>query len=141
MNYNQNGASNAPFSELFFGRYWPYRIEGEPLYMIGRFSAGKLNVFPHNSADKWTVFIVGRFWVCCPYLKPHENPAFNQQSLIFQDPAGIFELIEVVGNGTYGQVYKVNSLLLYLIPQRCVISHLIGSQKLTKGLTLFYYLN
>lgn len=24
-----------------------------------------------------------------------------------QDPAGIFELIEVVGNGTYGQVYKV----------------------------------
>ena len=27
--------------------------------------------------------------------------------LYFQDPAGIFELIEVVGNGTYGQVYKV----------------------------------
>uniref|UniRef100_A0A6Q2Y2A0 non-specific serine/threonine protein kinase n=1 Tax=Esox lucius TaxID=8010 RepID=A0A6Q2Y2A0_ESOLU len=25
---------------------------------------------------------------------------------IFQDPAGIFELVEVVGNGTYGQVYK-----------------------------------
>lgn len=27
--------------------------------------------------------------------------------LILQDPAGIFDLIEVVGNGTYGQVYKV----------------------------------
>ncbi|XP_059972750.1 mitogen-activated protein kinase kinase kinase kinase 4 isoform X45 [Mesoplodon densirostris] len=26
--------------------------------------------------------------------------------LLFQDPAGIFELVEVVGNGTYGQVYK-----------------------------------
>lgn len=25
---------------------------------------------------------------------------------LLQDPAGIFELIEVVGNGTYGQVYK-----------------------------------
>lgn len=24
-----------------------------------------------------------------------------------QDPAGIFELVELVGNGTYGQVYKV----------------------------------
>ena len=24
----------------------------------------------------------------------------------FQEPAGIFELVEVVGNGTYGQVYK-----------------------------------
>ena len=23
-----------------------------------------------------------------------------------QDPAGIFDLMEVVGNGTYGQVYK-----------------------------------
>lgn len=27
--------------------------------------------------------------------------------LSLQDPAGIFELVEVVGNGTYGQVYKV----------------------------------
>lgn len=26
-----------------------------------------------------------------------------------QDPAGIFELVEVVGNGTYGQVYKVRT--------------------------------
>uniref|UniRef100_A0A8D3A6J0 non-specific serine/threonine protein kinase n=1 Tax=Scophthalmus maximus TaxID=52904 RepID=A0A8D3A6J0_SCOMX len=33
-----------------------------------------------------------------------------------QDPAGIFELVELVGNGTYGQVYKVrrqSSLTLY----------------------------
>lgn len=29
-------------------------------------------------------------------------------SLSVQDPAGIFELVEVVGNGTYGQVYKVS---------------------------------
>ncbi|KFO27819.1 Mitogen-activated protein kinase kinase kinase kinase 4 [Fukomys damarensis] len=27
--------------------------------------------------------------------------------LCILDPAGIFELVEVVGNGTYGQVYKV----------------------------------
>ena len=25
---------------------------------------------------------------------------------LLQDPAGIFDLMEVVGNGTYGQVYK-----------------------------------
>lgn len=27
-----------------------------------------------------------------------------------RDPAGIFELVELVGNGTYGQVYKVSSI-------------------------------
>lgn len=32
--------------------------------------------------------------------------------IFFQDPAGIFELVELVGNGTYGQVYKVSSLIL-----------------------------
>ncbi|KOC63390.1 Serine/threonine-protein kinase mig-15 [Habropoda laboriosa] len=30
---------------------------------------------------------------------------------MLQEPAGIFELIEVVGNGTYGQVYKVSVYL------------------------------
>lgn len=30
--------------------------------------------------------------------------------IFFQDPAGIFELVELVGNGTYGQVYKVSSV-------------------------------
>lgn len=29
---------------------------------------------------------------------------------VSQDPAGIFELVEVVGNGTYGQVYKVRTV-------------------------------
>ena len=34
-----------------------------------------------------------------------------------QDPAGIFDLVEVVGNGTYGQVHKVTSerLLQFLV--------------------------
>lgn len=31
----------------------------------------------------------------------------NPSPPLLQDPAGIFELVEVVGNGTYGQVYKV----------------------------------
>lgn len=39
------------------------------------------------------------------------NRVFLSPPLFFfftpQDPAGIFELVEVVGNGTYGQVYKV----------------------------------
>ncbi|KAI9515831.1 hypothetical protein NQZ68_022186 [Dissostichus eleginoides] len=29
-----------------------------------------------------------------------------------RDPAGIFELVEVVGNGTYGQVYKVSTPMM-----------------------------
>lgn len=32
--------------------------------------------------------------------------------VFFQDPAGIFELVEVVGNGTYGQVYKVSTAVM-----------------------------
>lgn len=32
-----------------------------------------------------------------------------------RDPAGIFELVEVVGNGTYGQVYKVGVFETYSI--------------------------
>uniref|UniRef100_A0AAR2LMX3 non-specific serine/threonine protein kinase n=1 Tax=Pygocentrus nattereri TaxID=42514 RepID=A0AAR2LMX3_PYGNA len=33
-------------------------------------------------------------------------PTFHGLLCPFKDPAGIFELVEVVGNGTYGQVYK-----------------------------------
>uniref|UniRef100_A0A8B9S7G6 non-specific serine/threonine protein kinase n=1 Tax=Apteryx owenii TaxID=8824 RepID=A0A8B9S7G6_APTOW len=33
-------------------------------------------------------------------------PSMSLLDLILEDPAGIFELVEVVGNGTYGQVYK-----------------------------------
>lgn len=33
-------------------------------------------------------------------------------SVSSQDPAGIFELVELVGNGTYGQVYKVRLAIL-----------------------------
>ena len=34
--------------------------------------------------------------------------------LLWQDPAGTFALIEVVGSGTYGQVYKVLALFGYM---------------------------
>lgn len=39
-----------------------------------------------------------------------------------QDPAGIFELIEVVGNGTYGQVYKVIRASSFHLPFYSVMS-------------------
>ena len=39
-----------------------------------------------------------------PNMNPGPLDEIDLASL--KDPAGIFELIEVVGNGTYGQVYK-----------------------------------
>jgi len=43
---------------------------------------------------------------------PNVNCSLDEIDLAaLKDPAGIFELIEVVGNGTYGQVYKVNRQL------------------------------
>ena len=49
-------------------------------------------------------------------LKWFQIPCLDSLVLIpslygHQDPAGIFELVEVVGNGTYGQVYKVSSMM------------------------------
>lgn len=38
------------------------------------------------------------------HLPPHALDDIDLAAL--KDPAGIFDLIEVVGNGTYGQVYK-----------------------------------
>uniref|UniRef100_A0A7N6AWG8 non-specific serine/threonine protein kinase n=1 Tax=Anabas testudineus TaxID=64144 RepID=A0A7N6AWG8_ANATE len=41
------------------------------------------------------------------YIPIFESSLHSLLSLSFsQDPAGIFELVELVGNGTYGQVYK-----------------------------------
>uniref|UniRef100_A0A803SLC1 non-specific serine/threonine protein kinase n=1 Tax=Anolis carolinensis TaxID=28377 RepID=A0A803SLC1_ANOCA len=41
------------------------------------------------------------------YLSPYCHIfQFKADKMGFSDPAGIFELVEVVGNGTYGQVYK-----------------------------------
>ncbi|XP_052119585.1 misshapen-like kinase 1 [Frankliniella occidentalis] len=42
-------------------------------------------------------------------LAPSVNCSLDEIDLnALKEPAGIFELIEVVGNGTYGQVYKVS---------------------------------
>jgi hypothetical protein len=48
-------------------------------------------------------------WVCTKVT--HSCVYSLMTSFYFQDPAGIFELIEVVGNGTYGQVYKVRTCI------------------------------
>ena len=39
-------------------------------------------------------------------LPPGSTPLDDIDLAALKDPAGIFDLIEVVGNGTYGQVYK-----------------------------------
>jgi TRAF2/NCK-interacting kinase len=50
-------------------------------------------------------------------MPPSVNCSLDEIDLTtLKDPAGIFELIEVVGNGTYGQVYKVG-----ILATRCVI--------------------
>ncbi|TEA40312.1 hypothetical protein DBR06_SOUSAS8210277, partial [Sousa chinensis] len=41
-----------------------------------------------------------------PSPGPVSGAAVSVGNLGIEDPAGIFELVEVVGNGTYGQVYK-----------------------------------
>uniref|UniRef100_A0A8D3BRV2 non-specific serine/threonine protein kinase n=1 Tax=Scophthalmus maximus TaxID=52904 RepID=A0A8D3BRV2_SCOMX len=51
------------------------------------------------------------------------HPSTLSIILLSMDPAGIFELVELVGNGTYGQVYKVrrqSSLTLYSAACVCV---------------------
>ena len=48
---------------------------------------------------------VGGGGVAMPGLGAN-NPLDDIDLSSLRDPAGIFDLIEVVGNGTYGQVYK-----------------------------------
>lgn len=59
-----------------------------------------------------------RAWIICAGSLYESISTFISSITVrssFQDPAGIFELIEVVGNGTYGQVYKVNSIHYYIV--------------------------
>ena len=52
------------------------------------------------------ILTISSIYICyiCSMLSP------------YQDPAGYFDLVEVVGNGTYGQVYKVNgTAIIYVI--------------------------
>ncbi|KAI0214590.1 hypothetical protein LSAT2_000276 [Lamellibrachia satsuma] len=52
---------------------------------------------------------------------PNVNVSLDDIDLAsLRDPAGIFDLIEVVGNGTYGQVYKPSlSFLAHFGGHRC----------------------
>jgi len=45
--------------------------------------------------------------VLCDLL---ENKLAKKIAFFRKDPAGIFDLVEVVGNGTYGQVHKVQCI-------------------------------
>ena len=49
-----------------------------------------------------------RLHLCPPLL------GFFLRYYFVQDPAGIFDLIEVVGNGTYGQVYKGTKINIFI---------------------------
>uniref|UniRef100_A0A3Q3AA99 Protein kinase domain-containing protein n=1 Tax=Kryptolebias marmoratus TaxID=37003 RepID=A0A3Q3AA99_KRYMA len=43
------------------------------------------------------------------------NIPWNKKYQFSFDPTGIFDLVEMVGNGTYGQVYKVRNSLKKVI--------------------------
>lgn len=51
----------------------------------------------------------------CDLLK---NKLAKKIAFFRKDPAGIFDLVEVVGNGTYGQVHKVQCIQ-HLVERNC----------------------
>ena len=53
--------------------------------------------------------------VLCDLLK---NKLAKKIAFFRKDPAGIFDLVEVVGNGTYGQVHKV-LCMQHLVERNC----------------------
>ena len=53
--------------------------------------------------------------VLCDLLK---NKLAKKIAFFRKDPAGIFDLVEVVGNGTYGQVHKVQCIQ-HLVERNC----------------------
>lgn len=87
-----HGAQPGAERQLFAGRH---RSE--------RFKGGCSDTWPSSSRDTLTA---PRDDYCSDYSCFWSFVFFF--FILFQDPAGIFELIEVVGNGTYGQVYKVS---------------------------------
>uniref|UniRef100_A0A8C3KUP6 non-specific serine/threonine protein kinase n=1 Tax=Chrysolophus pictus TaxID=9089 RepID=A0A8C3KUP6_CHRPC len=57
--------------------------------------------------ERWINLLVLLLHVKPRLSAAHKDPVFDFWSRkSFEDPAGIFELVELVGNGTYGQVYK-----------------------------------
>uniref|UniRef100_A0A671Y0V1 non-specific serine/threonine protein kinase n=1 Tax=Sparus aurata TaxID=8175 RepID=A0A671Y0V1_SPAAU len=58
---------------------------------------------PLENKNKYGVLLSVVFLISPPKSAKKRQ---NEMLFLYADPAGIFELVEVVGNGTYGQVYK-----------------------------------
>ncbi|XP_010765879.1 misshapen-like kinase 1, partial [Notothenia coriiceps] len=82
-----------------------------------------LNAYIHTIENsEHYIYIENQFFISCAdgktvyngigdaivkrILRAHRSGLSASTRFMFMDPAGIFELVEVVGNGTYGQVYK-----------------------------------
>lgn len=50
-----------------------------------------------------------------------KNKLAKKIAFFRKDPAGIFDLVEVVGNGTYGQVHKVQCIQ-HLVERNCFLT-------------------
>uniref|UniRef100_A0A671QAC4 non-specific serine/threonine protein kinase n=1 Tax=Sinocyclocheilus anshuiensis TaxID=1608454 RepID=A0A671QAC4_9TELE len=84
--------------------YDPFNIQHFRALQTGPFLSG---VFKRSS--EWPPTQRVDHLTYGPYGIGPAKMLMTQVGFKASDPAGIFELVELVGNGTYGQVYKVNN--------------------------------
>lgn len=103
-------AASLSLLSLLEMKYWKWPLSHSEVLPVSAFPLFEMRLACRGDQDATAgsqcTMLLGRFFFFFKwhYFKLKHLSAFFPS---FQDPAGIFELVEVVGNGTYGQVYKV----------------------------------